>query len=237
MKTVLLPTGGLAAHRTLPVSPEELRHLRVRRAEDGEAVRVCDGRGAVAEGRIEFVGKSAVVRLGAIEHVPPPVALVLAVGAGDRERFGWLVEKAAELGVTEIIPLETERARHVSTRLRIGHVEGLARRAREALKQCDGAWAPVIRAPMSFETFLAGDQPGQRWVADRAGVWPREVAADAAVTVAVGSEGGFVEDEREGLVAAGYRPVRLGAGVLRFETAALVAAALVSMQRRRGHDE
>ncbi len=237
VKTVLLPPGALLADGVVPMSPEELRHLHVRRAEDGEVVRVRDGQGAVAEGRIELTGQSAVVRLGAIEHVPPPAPLTLAVGAGDRERFGWLAEKAAELGVTEIIPLDTVRARHVSTRLRTGHVERLTRRAREALKQCDGAWAPVVHSPVSFEAFLSGDRPGKKWVADRTGTWPTRVPADTPVTVAVGPEGGFTEDERERLVAAGYRSVRLGASVLRFETAALVAAAHVGMQRERGHDE
>jgi 16S rRNA (uracil1498-N3)-methyltransferase len=237
VKTVLLPTGALRADGVVPIGPEELRHLRVRRAEDGEAVCVRDGHGSVAEGRIEFAGQSAVVRLGAIEHVPPPAPLSLAVGAGDRERFGWLVEKAAELGVTEIIPLDTVRARHVSTRLRTDHVERLTRRAREALKQCDGAWAPVVHSPVSLEAFLSSDRLGQKWVADRTGTWLTRVPADIPVTVAVGPEGGFTEDERERLVVAGYHPVRLGASVLRFETAALVAAAHVGMQRERGHDE
>ena len=50
--------------------------------------------------------------------------LILAVGAGDRERFGWLVEKAVELGVTEVIPLNTVRTRHVaSIQRRRGHDE------------------------------------------------------------------------------------------------------------------
>ena len=237
MKTVLLPTGALLPDGVVPIGPEERRHLRVRRAEDGEVVCVRDGHGAVAEGRIEFTGQSAVVHLGAIEHVAPPVPFTLAVGAGDRERFGWLVEKAAELGVTEIIPLDTVRARHVSTRLRTGHIERLTRRAREALKQCDGAWAPMVHSPVSFEAFLSRDRPGQKWVADRTGTWPTKLPADTPVTIAVGPEGGFTEDERERLVVAGYLPVRLGTSVLRFETAALVAAAHLSMQRERGHDE
>ncbi|NNG17167.1 MAG: 16S rRNA (uracil(1498)-N(3))-methyltransferase [Gemmatimonadales bacterium] len=234
---MLLPPGTVRAHQAIPISPEELRHLRVRRAEDGEAVRVCDGHGAVAEGRLEYVGQSAVVHLGENEDVPAPTPLILAVGAGDRERFGWLVEKAAELGVTEIVPLDTVRARDASTRLRTGQVERLTRRAREALKQCAGAWAPVVHSPVPLETFLAGARPGQKWVADRAGPWPTGVLIDAPITVAVGPEGGFTADERDGLAAAGYRPMRLAASVLRFETAALVAAAHMSMQRRRGHDE
>lgn len=78
--------------------------------------------------------------------------------------------------------------------------------------------------------------PGHRWSTARFSS-RRFSLADTPVTVAVGPEGGFTDDERERLAATGYRPVRLGASVLRFETAALVAAAHVSIQRRRGHDE
>ena len=55
-----------------------------------------------------------------VEQVPPPPPLCLAVGAGDRDRFAWLVEKAAELGATRVVPLETERTAGVANRLRAG---------------------------------------------------------------------------------------------------------------------
>jgi 16S rRNA (uracil1498-N3)-methyltransferase len=237
VKTILVPRGAVRAHEAIPLTPEEVRHLRVRRAETGEAVRVCDGHGAVAPGRLEQADQSAVVHLGAIEHVPAPPPLMLAVGAGDRERFGWLVEKAAELGVTDIVPLDTVRARDVSTRVRPGQVERLTRRARETLKQCDAAWAPVVHSPVRLEAFLAEARAGHKWVADRAGPWPGGVLGEGPITVAVGPEGGFTAEERDSLAAAGYRPVRLAASVLRFETAALVAAAHMSMYRGRERDE
>ena len=52
-----------------------------------------------------------------------PAELTLAVAAGDRERFAWMVEKAVELGVTRIVPLETERTAGVATRLRDAHLD------------------------------------------------------------------------------------------------------------------
>ena len=65
----------------------------------------------------------------------------LAVGAGDRDRFGWLVEKAAELGVTTLVPIETARTTGVATRLRGKHLEKLRRQALEAIKQSGAPWA------------------------------------------------------------------------------------------------
>ena len=68
--------------------------------------------------------------------------LTLAVGAGDRDRFAWLVEKAVELGVTAVVPLETERTAGVATRVATTqHLAKLRRQALEAIKQCGAAWA------------------------------------------------------------------------------------------------
>ncbi len=237
MKTVLVPPGSLMAGGAVDLSPEEGRHLRVRRAEDEEIVRLCDGRGAVAEGQLERGEGTARVLVTRVEQVTPPVPLVLAVGAGDRERFGWLVEKCVELGATEIIPLDSDRSRNVATRLRPTHLARLAYRARETLKQCERAWATFIRPLTTLEQLLALELPAVRWLADRAGAAPEGLTSESALTVAVGPEGGFTEEERQRLVAAGFQPICFGRAVLRFETAAVSAAAYVSILRRRGQDE
>jgi len=237
VKTVLVPADSLVANSTVVLEVEECQHLRVRRAVHGEAVRVCDAHGMVAEGRLELEGRRAIVVVGPVERVAPPPPLALAVAGGDRERFGWLVEKCAELGATEIIPLDTERGRHVANRLRPSHVPRLAHRARETLKQCQRAWAPDIYPLTPVEEFLAMPRPGSRLVADRTGSLPADLPGAEPVTVAVGPEGGFTPKEQAWFSAAEYRPVCFGAAVLRFETAAIAAAAVVSIQRRRGHDE
>jgi 16S rRNA (uracil1498-N3)-methyltransferase len=237
VKTVLVPADSLVADSTVVLQAEERQHLRVRRAVHGEAVRVCDGHGVVAEGRLELEGRRAIVVVGPVERVAPPPPLVLAVAGGDRERFGWLVEKCVELGATAIIPLDTERGHHVANRLRPSHIARLANRARETLKQCDRAWAPEIHRVTPLEDFFATPRPGSRFLADRAGSLPADIPLGDPVTVAVGPEGGFTAEELAGFSAAGYRPVCFGTAVLRFETAAMAAAAYVSIERKRGHDE
>ena len=101
------------------------------------------------------------VEIDAARVVGRPPALTLAVGAGDRERFEWLVEKATELGVTCIAPVETERTAAVATRVRAQHVEKLRRRALEAVKQCGAAWAPEVREPEPLAAFLARPADGR----------------------------------------------------------------------------
>jgi RsmE family RNA methyltransferase len=113
------------------------------------------------------------------------------VAAGDRDRFGWLVEKSAELGVTHLLPLETERTRGVGTRVRPTHIGKLQRRAFEAIKQSGAAWAPTVSEPMELETFINRERDGVRWLADADGQAPPSVATSEPAWTAVGPEGGF----------------------------------------------
>jgi 16S rRNA (uracil1498-N3)-methyltransferase len=155
------------------------------------------------------------------------------VGAGDRDRFAWLVEKAAELGVSDLIPLVTERTSSVAAGIRPTHVAALQRRARQAIKQSRAPWSPVIHPPRSIEEVTADTTSHHRWLGDVNGNPPPAVSPDGPMTVVVGPEGGFTPEERERFLVAGFTPVRLAPHLLRFETAALAAAAVVASQRPR----
>jgi 16S rRNA (uracil1498-N3)-methyltransferase len=168
------------------------------------------------------------------ERSPRPAPLWLAVGAGDRDRFGWLVEKAAELGATDLVPLETERTAGVASRVRDTQLDRLRRQALEAIKQCGAAWAPVVHPPEPLPAFLARATPGQRWLADADGPPPPAALDSSRVTVVVGPEGGLTPAEQGLVREAGYQPVGLAPAILRFETAALAAAAAITTARLRG---
>jgi 16S rRNA (uracil1498-N3)-methyltransferase len=231
--TVLVPPGAAGGRRER-LDDAEQHHLRVRRARDGERVALRDGAGLVGVGRIAIVGRAWEVEIEHAERRPRPAALTLALGAGDRERFGWVVEKAVELDVTRIVPLVTARTADVATRLRESHLDKLRRQALEATKQCGAAWAMDVEAPETLEAFAARKEPGLRWLADAAGEPPPASLDGSAVSVVVGPEGGLEDQERTALVGAGYRPLALSAQTLRFETAALAAASVVASARLRG---
>ncbi|MGH7497498.1 MAG: RsmE family RNA methyltransferase [Gemmatimonadales bacterium] len=236
MITVLLPPGAGGTGSTCRLDDEEAHHLHVRRASIGEAVGVRDGVGLVGAGRLVRQGESWSVEIESAEVIPRPADLILAVGAGDRDRFEWLVEKASELGVTAVVPLETTRTAGVATRLRNQHLEKLRRQAREAVKQSGVAWATAVEVSVALDHFLSEPRTGALWLADAAGDAPPAGLGSESVTVVVGPEGGVTASEREALLAAGYHPVRLGAHTLRFETAAMAAAVAVSAARFRGID-
>ena len=225
--------GTLTAGATVTLDDEERHHLRVRRAVEGNQVRALDGAGTIAEGVLVRVGKDFAIRIEHVATVPQPPRFALVVGAGDKERFGWLAEKAAELGVTDLLPLKAERTRSVAAGIREGHVHALQRRARQAIKQSGAGWAPQVGAPVDVRFAASQGVPDYRWLADATGESPPELPPNVPLVVVVGPEGGLIPAEREVFLAAGFRRVRFAPDLLRFETAALAAAAVVASQRPR----
>jgi 16S rRNA (uracil1498-N3)-methyltransferase len=232
---VLVSPGSAVVGTRASLDESEAHHLRVRRARENEGVELLDGSGLTGTGRLVRVGSDWMVEIESAERQPAQPQLTLAVAAGDRERFTWMVEKAVELGVSAIVPLETARTAGVATRLKGAHGARLRRVVLEATKQCGAAWAPTVGPSLALEEFLARPVQGTGWLADPAGSPPPATLDDTPLTVVIGPEGGFTAVERAAVVSAGYRPIGLGANTLRFETAALAAAAAVGMERLRGN--
>ena len=233
MIRVLVAPGGGAEGTRLALRDEESHHVRVRRGADGEMVELRDGAGFVGLGRLIEAAKRWEVEVTRAERSEPPAELTLAVGAGDRDRFGWLAEKATELGVTAVIPLETERTSPVATRVRPQNLERLRRHALEAVKQSGAAWAARVEEAVSLAGLAAQPLVGRGWVADVGGEELPAVVEAVPLVVVIGPEGGLTGDEIDRLRGAGYLTVSLGPHTLRFETAAIAAAAAVSAGRRR----
>jgi 16S rRNA (uracil1498-N3)-methyltransferase len=171
-----------------------------------------------ADGRVRVIDR----------HVEPAApGSTIACGVPEGERADWLIEKGAELGVGAFQPIDTARARWRPERSRL---ERWQRLARAALGQSQGAWLLEVRAPVPWTEFVASIRPGtSAWLADSAG---HEGLAPARTGVpwlgAVGPSSGFDEREKEALMAAGFRPIRLSSRRLRTETAAVGLAALWS---------
>jgi 16S rRNA (uracil1498-N3)-methyltransferase len=236
MIRVLIERSSSAAGRWGGLLEGEAHHLRVRRAEDGETVEVRDGEGLIGLGRLVRAGKSWEVEVTTADRASRPAELTLAVGAGDRDRFAWLVEKATELGVTSVIPLETDRTAGVASRVRTQHLERLRRHALEAVKQSGAPWAARVEEPVSLDEMAARPIAGQGWVADATGAAIPAAVGKTPLTVVIGPEGGLTANELNRLRDTGYVAVSLGPHTLRFETAAIAAAAAAVAGRLRRTD-
>jgi 16S rRNA (uracil1498-N3)-methyltransferase len=230
---VLVPPGTASVGRRITLDENEAHHLRVRRAREDESVEVVDGAGLSGTGRLSRAGAEWSVEIQSAARRAALPELILAVGAGDRERFTWMAEKAVELGVTRIIPLETAHSAGVGSRLKQAHLEKLTRVLLETTKQCGATWAPALESPVELAEFVGRTRTGAGWLADPAGEAPPAALDGSPVTILVGPEGGFTADERAAITAAGYRPVALGGHTLRFETAAIAAASVASAARAR----
>jgi len=217
---------------------EELHHLhKVLRLGVGDEIALFDGQGRGFAGRIAALSRGeATIVVGAEESRERESALCLRLLAAlsKGEKFELVIQKATELGVSEIQPVYSELA---DVRPAPGRgerkVDRWRRVALEACKQSGRTRIPLVHEPMTLETALtcpAGEvgivmDPGGP--AGTAGVIARKVAAASAVAVAVGPEGGWSGREMEAFRKAGFLPLRLGPRTLRTETAAIVSTALL----------
>lgn len=207
------------------LDPDESHHvLRVCRAGVGDTLHATDGRGALARLRLTGAGRRAAFEVQSIDREPAGRMTCIACGAPEGSRADWMIEKLAELGVGRFQPLDTDRGawRWSATRR-----ERLERLALAGLKQSMQRFRIEILDPQPLESWLAGlPGDGARWLADREGEPPPAPQPAAGSWIgASGPAGGFTAEERRRLIEAGFVPVRLAAGVLRAETAALALAA------------
>ena len=227
----------LAAGAPVVLDEDAAHHMRVRRLDVGEPVALRDGAGRSGDGRLVRLARSeAVVELlRVVEHAPPPPVHLL-VPVADRDRMLWLAEKAVELGIASWRPVLYRRSRSVGSRGEGATFEQKVRaRMRSALEQSEAAWLPILHADAALDDALTAVPVGARLVGDPEGAAALAVAVRPGepVTVAVGPEGGFEPEELDRLRAADFRPVALPGNILRFETAALLAAAFARALHER----
>ncbi len=208
--------------------------LRVLRLPDGAAIRLFNGDPGDWHGRLIVEGKqraSAEIESFEASATESPLQLTLVQGISRGQRMDYTLEKSVELGVDHVIPVVMERTQAAPAGERI------AKKARH--------WAGVIAAAaaQSGRTRLPSLAPQcgfREWLAqadttatpsvlldpagDRA---PGGIAATTALTLIAGPEGGFSPVERDAAYTAGCHGMRLGPRVLRTETAAVAALALV----------
>ncbi len=208
---------------------DEARHLvRVLRFGVGDRVEVFDGRGFATLAVVTELGRDRVELAAEGEPLVDRVApcqLTLATAVPKGERFDWLVEKATELGVHRLVPLITERS---VVDPRTGKLDRLRRAIVEACKQCGRNRLMELETPTSWERLVTEAHESVRIVAQPCGLppelWPRVPHGGSAV-LAIGPEGGFTESEVTLARNAGWTVARLGATVLRIETAGLAGSA------------
>ena len=213
---------------------EESKHLRdVLRLSVGASVSVFDGAGKEFLCEIAVIGKKEII-LKITKEVNPTAPesnldLTLAVALLKGEKFDLVVQKAVELGVTILVPLNTKRA-DVKLKDAEKKIERWRRIALEACKQSGRAKLMRIEMPADFEKFIAAAEGTRILFAERGGESFAEMKATEKITAIIGAEGGWETSEIEAAREKGFQTVTLKGRILRAETAAIVAAAILQNQ-------
>lgn len=206
----------------LHLTDREFLHqaLRVLKLKTKEHIIVCDGKGFEIEGSIVSISPKAVVleilhKSRSANEAVRSVKLYQAILK--RENFELIVQKATEIGITEIIPVVT--ARTVKTGLKY---ERLVAIAKEAAEQSGRGVVPEIHKATTFTEALKTED--QKLVFEKDGRDIKESTLSQKVAIFIGPEGGFTEKEILEAKYAGATLVTLGSLTLRGETAAIVGA-------------
>lgn len=224
----------LPDHDSFDLPPEAAHHAsRVLRLREGDRLEIFDGQGNERRGVIaELSGKRVTVgELAATDaERESPLRTVLAQAMASSEKMDWVIQKATELGATEIQPLDTERSVARLTAERAAkRMEHWRQVAISACEQCGRNVLPEIHAPLDIMAWLRQVQgaPETKFI-----LLPQGAASlhaqprpQAGVVLLIGAEGGFTAAESETAIHCGFAPVRMGARVLRTETAAVAGLA------------
>jgi 16S rRNA (uracil1498-N3)-methyltransferase len=210
---------------------EESHHLaRVLRLMPGATVFAFDGNGAEYECEVTRVHKDA-AELNVIgrlsNEVESPLTLTLAQALVKGDKFDWIVQKATELGATRIVPLITEHSEFRKAEGREFRAHRWRRIALEATKQCGRRQLITIEDAQIFHQFCVTETSGTRLIfSERSGKSLADVGHANPVTLAIGPEGGWSQNELQLAEAHAFVPVHLGNRILRTETAAVSAVCL-----------
>jgi 16S rRNA (uracil1498-N3)-methyltransferase len=214
---------------------DRAHHLGVvLRAQTGQLYELSDGV-RVCLGRIEKVARDSVefALLEELSAQEPRLQVVLLLSIVKFDAFEWAIEKATELGVTEIVPLAAARSEKGLVAAAEKRSERWRKIVLEAAQQSRRVRLPVLQPVVRPETAFAerGDRLGiflsERAEASALRIALRDRAAFKAV-LAIGPEGGWTDEERDAALKAGFNEASLGRLILRTETAVITALASLS---------
>ncbi|MCW5519344.1 16S rRNA (uracil(1498)-N(3))-methyltransferase [Aureitalea sp. L0-47] len=206
---------------------DESRHIsKALRKQHGDILFITNGRGFLFTAELSHVDhKSCLAKITSVEKKPAlPYHLHLAVAPTKlNDRYEWFLEKATEIGVTEITPIICDHSER-----KVIKAERYERIIQSAMKQSLKVWKPELNPVISFNDFMKKSFSEEKKCI--AHCYPSEkeslkhtIDAGDSVIILIGPEGDFSHLEVEQAVAEGFQTVHLGNSRLRTETAAIVA--------------
>ncbi len=231
---------------------DEASHaVRVLRMKEGDSLLATDGKGAFYDCTVTLASnKKCLLNIDRRRAVAPQWngRIHLAVApTKNMDRMEWLAEKATEIGLDAFSFVECQNSER-----RVLKPERIERIVVSATKQSHKARKPEVEELTRFKDFIYRSFDGQRFIAhcydmpalspdeETSTEWPPSpfladiVTAEDDAVILIGPEGDFSVEEVKLAIAAGFRPVSLGASRLRTETAALAAVHILNMAKSGG---
>ena len=217
---------------------DDARHLaRVLRAEPGQCYEISDNQRLYLAEIVEVAPKRIAFRI--VETLPagqPPARITLYAALIKFDRFEWILEKATELGAARIVAVNAERSEKGLASAAQKRLERWRKIARESSQQARRLSLPEIAAPEPLARAVEDPSRYRYFLEEQAGAEPLLSAFPASadrsptdsVALLVGPEGGWTDHERALAQGAGWRAVSLAHHILRAETAAIAALAIVA---------
>lgn len=226
----------LKGNRVVLPAPQAHQIRKVLRLRPGSPILVLDNSGMEYEVVLRQVDKQQVVG-EAIAKRPcpnePSVHLTLYQALMNRDKFEWVLQKGTEIGVSRFVPVVTQRSLVQDVDIKASKQARWHKIITEAAEQSRRGCVPELHPPQTLAQALADypPQPGLvAWEGSGGLTLPEALAGEerpSHISLFIGPEGGFAIEEVKAAQAAGMKAITLGKRILRAETAALVASALI----------
>lgn len=219
--------------KEIELNEETSKHIvQVLRIKRGEKINLTDGKGTLLTAEIIDEDKKhcpvRVLSVNATEYRAKRIAIAISL-LKNAHRFEWFLEKATEIGVSEIIPLLCERTE--KEKFRYDRMNSICI---SAMLQSQQTWLPVLHQPVEFDSLLIRQfENYQKMIAhcdegNKRSLTDLHFNSFSNCIICIGPEGDFTRREIEVAIENKFIPVSLGETRLRTETAGIVAAALLS---------
>lgn len=230
---------ALAIGQVISLPDAVVHHIQVLRLAPTDPIMLFNGEGGEYTATLATVEKrraTAEITGFSDREVELAHAVTLAQALPEGAKMDWIIEKAVELGVTRIQPLAAQRCvvRLAAERAqkKLQHWQGIAIAAAE---QCGRNRVPAVADIANFPAWLAQQDTSQRLLlTPRADMklteWARQQPPQA-LTLLIGPEGGFSDEEEDIARRHGAIPVSMGSRILRTETAGMAALAALNALR------
>ena len=205
---------------------------QVLRMKEGENIIITNGKGYTLYANIVHPDKkrtSVKIITKEFKEKPLPQTCIAISMIKNNNRFEWFVEKATEIGISNIIPLICHRSEKIHFKR-----ERITSILTSAMLQSQQSWLPELSEPRKFSDVINNESYDQKFIAhcleDEKKELKSLLSAKSSKIILIGPEGDFTAEEIQSAIQHNYIPARLGDTRLRTETAAIVAAALIKQK-------